>query len=65
MTRRLHPPAIPVIAAAPEQKYQYDDQEDEVHELFLPFRQIEGHKSCQEPTSDRSWYATCFEKRHE
>jgi hypothetical protein len=35
--RRLPASAVPVIAAASEQKDQHDDQEDEVHDLFPPF----------------------------
>jgi len=37
LIRRLPASAVPVIAAAPEQKDQHDDQQDSAHDLFPPF----------------------------
>jgi hypothetical protein len=47
LIRRLPASAVPVIAAAPEQKDQHDDQEDSAHDLFPPFSSEKKHETCQ------------------
>jgi hypothetical protein len=47
LIRRLPASAVPVIAAAPEQEEQHDDQENGTHDLFLPLPRDKEHETCQ------------------
>jgi hypothetical protein len=43
----LPTPAVPVIAASPEQEEQYDDDEDGFHGLFPPVSRYTEHEPCR------------------
>jgi hypothetical protein len=47
MSRRLSASAVPVKAAAPEQKDQHNDYEDRIHDFFPSFLRYTKHEPCR------------------